>query len=311
MQSTAAETQATDRLIVSEARSAARRLAAQAPEHCGGWRVGVKGLADMLDIEVRHRRDLRAPARWHRVRARPTRQPTLWDEPYAPTAEHDLILLRSDLPEAARRFALAHEIGHAVLQRERDVHHCLDARLESSSGLVECYANAFAAELLLPTKHVAVVRARLRKASDPVELLQVASSLGVSPQTLLYRAQEERWMAGLGRIWLDIRVLPNRFTGCERRPRIHRAVLDKSRWFLPSNRSMVGALGDDSWLSGVDPRRSFTGLLEISEHAQDSDRRRWINKKMPVEVSARRLRYTSNVAGIDFLACVQMRHECV
>jgi hypothetical protein len=299
-----------DRLIVSKARSAARRLAAQAPEHCGGWRVGVRGLADTLGIEVRHRSDLRAPARWHRVRARPAKQPTLWDEPHAPAAEHDLILLRSDLPEAARRFALAHEIGHAVLQRERDMHRYLDTRLRSSSGLVECYANAFAAELLLPTKHIAVIRARLRNASDPIELLQVASSLGVSPQTLLYRAEEERWMAGLGRIWLDIRVLPNRFTGCDRRPRIHRAVLDQRRWFLPSNRSMAGALGNDSWLSGVDPHRSFTGLLEISEHTRDSDSRRWVQKKMPVEVSARRLRHTSKVAGIDFLACVEMRREC-
>lgn len=259
-------------------------------------------VAGALGIEVQYRADLPAPARWHRVRAQAARQPALWEDASI-SSQRDLILLRSDLPETARRFALAHEIGHAVLQRNREALPKFDRCLPLDSALEERYANAFAGELLLPTHRIYEIRAQFRSATNPLELLRLASLLGVSPQMLLVRAERDRWMSGLDGAWLDIRVAPNQATGLDRRARIHRVALDTRRWLLPANRSIAGALGDDTWLTGLDKNRDFRGEIDISYRTRDS-RPRWVHVHVPAHVTARRLRARQRLPAIDFLAYV-------
>jgi Zn-dependent peptidase ImmA (M78 family) len=69
-----------------------------------------------------------------------------------------IIAVKASLPETARkRFTIAHEIGHFVLPGHDSFEVCSAKTLETwSTGVPqpELEANEFAAELLLPTKHV-------------------------------------------------------------------------------------------------------------------------------------------------------------
>lgn len=286
------------RLASSAGALAAQQLAAQLPEHFADWRVAVAEIARALEIEVERRTDLRVPARWCRMRTPRRAQPTLWDVGET-EAEHDLVLLRADLPEGPSRFALAHEIGHAVLHRDR----AMSARIQGDAE--ERYASAFAAELLLPSTRAPEVRKMTRNATDPIHLLHIASSMAISPQTVLLRADRDQWLAGIDRVWLDIRVVPNRQTGRDRRPRVHRAILDRRRWLLPSNRSIAGAFGDDAWMTGLQGRRVLKGTIDISCRV-DGGRARWVHRDVPACAIVRRLRQHSLVPGIDYLGCVQL-----
>ena len=179
------------------------------------WRPGtatpVDSLAHLLGLEVATFDEALHPGVWG----------------YLEPGE-DLVFLRVGLPEAARRFTLAHEIGHAVLHRENGLaagiagahtHHIpggdepLDAcqasdvesqdlsdetlhpgQVYSARAVVEREANAFAVELLMPEApfldaYLALcARARSPGVAGGASRL-VAKRFGVSEDAALRRLQ--------------------------------------------------------------------------------------------------------------------------
>lgn len=94
---------------------------------------------------------------------------------------------RHDHP-GQRRFSLAHELGHFVLQHDTAVDLCEAKDLNDLGKLREVEANAFAAELLLPERTV-----RRRCEVSPVTLepiVQLAEEFGTSPVATAIRFTE-------------------------------------------------------------------------------------------------------------------------
>jgi IrrE N-terminal-like domain len=284
--------------VAACARAARRAVALverDAPEPCRTWRVPVRQLAHMLDMTIEVRANLDAPARWHHVRTGDLSRPRLFDDQQSCV---DLILVRADVEGTARRFAIAHEIGHAVLHRRCEAR-TLSARLQ------EEFAHAFAHELLIPRVHRQEIRSQFRAASNPAALLALAGSLGVSARTLLLRADAENWLTGIDRAWLDVRFTVNRHTGRDRRARVHRVVVDRHRWLIPSNRSIAGLLGDDGWLSQSGRHLGIEGRMDVSRWVH-GERPRFVHHGVPVRVDAFRMSRPSARPGMEILACTAL-----
>lgn len=100
-------------------------------------------------------------------------------------------------PENRQRFTIAHEIGHWVLHRDRlqGVVHVdktfpvLRRDQESASGidLIEIEANAFAAELLMPTASLELEFATPLDIDDEDRLSRLAKQFKVSVSAMRYR----------------------------------------------------------------------------------------------------------------------------
>lgn len=112
-----------------------------------------------------------------------------------------IVVNKSDAP-VRQRFTIAHELGHLLMHKYSSPH--ADGRIQvrfrnedSTTGSVreEIEANQFAAELLMPDRHVQLVAARLRfDMADPSadkealrSLTTIAKRFGVSVQALSFR----------------------------------------------------------------------------------------------------------------------------
>jgi Zn-dependent peptidase ImmA (M78 family) len=95
-----------------------------------------------------------------------------------------VIYLNEGTAPNRKRFTCAHEIGHLVKHKESGDFEFIDYRglLTGAGGMSdERYANAFAAALLMPEKHVR----RLR--SEGLAAAAMASRLGVSEEAMVNR----------------------------------------------------------------------------------------------------------------------------
>jgi len=264
--------------------------------------VQVAGLAVDLRVEVETRTGMRGRARWQRVRIRdPLRDATLWAT--APV-QRDVIHLRDGLRASTRRFALAHELGHVIMHR---YHQPLAGALSVAGH--ERFANVFAAELLVSRSHREELIGRFRGTLDPVGLLQLADSLGISPQTLLRFARRENWLEGLDHGWVDIRVLANRYTGADCRPRVYDATFDRSRWFLPRNRSVTGAFGTDSWLANADLEVTESEQTVKISRCREHVVPRFVQALVRARLLAVRLYRTSAPYGMEYLASAELLED--
>lgn len=93
----------------------------------------------------------------------------------------DVIYVKKTDADYRKRFTIAHEIGHAYLGHG-DRYRNTVARVYSSE---EADANAFAAELLMPTVAVRVL-IEIDNLSDPAELREL---FNVSAESMRYRLQ--------------------------------------------------------------------------------------------------------------------------
>lgn len=223
-------------------------------------------------------------------------QARLWGD-QSPAAT-DIIFIHPELVASARRFAVAHELAHILLYR-REVHPSAPLAIVQE----ELFANTFAAELLVPLHRRGEARETFRRAGAPGELAALAGALGASLRILLRLADRDQWMDSLDRAWLDVRVRPNRFTGHDTRPRIFDLVLDRSRWFLPTNRSVRGVLGSDQWLSTGGRRARMDGRMDISRWV-GGEPPRSVHEHVPVSVESLRLQRPGAHAGVEILARV-------
>jgi hypothetical protein len=257
------------------------------------------GLAEDLDVQVSVNADLGSGGRWRRHLEEAPLEPRLWGDEGRATRE--VVELRRDMTGLARRFALAHELGHAILDRYPE-----KQTADLPVNEQERFASAFAAELLLAGLEESA-RERFRETQDALDLLDLANSVGVPPRILLLRAARDNWLAGLDVLWLDIQTIPNLETGRDRRPRIFRTVCDRDRWFLPRNRSVHGALGGDAWLSST--RRVISASLNLDISRRCGAPPKFVHKVVPVQVDAFRMRLAPEGPGPEVLAHVRLLVE--
>jgi IrrE N-terminal-like domain len=238
-----------------------------------GGPVRVKELATALGLKVESRSGLVQRARLE----------LLAGEPFGVST----IAVRETLGENVKRFAIAHEIGHAVLLRKYP-----QAARAWGTERREVFADIFATELLAPPEVRANEAPAFRALSDPRALLRFASRLGFSPLGLLTLATRERpWFEGLNKIWLRVKYVENAFTGREAKLRIVSAHYDRDHFFVPTNQSVESFAGTDSWLASLPPgstaHRSSTIALKIKRDALTTPR--FMPRDLPAELSAVKL----------------------
>jgi hypothetical protein len=235
--------------------------------------VPVSDLAHELGLGVEKRSDLRQRARLEILET---------DD-----SETATIAVQDGLDRNVTRFAVAHEIGHAILLRKYP-----DAATRWDVDRREVFASAFAAELLTSPEIRARMAPSFRTLGDPLALLKLASQLGLSPVALLTVAGQERlWIEGLEKIWLRVKYSENAFTRRDPKLRIVSASYDKYRFYIPTNQSLTRFAGDDRWLVslpvGTVVRHSTTITLKLRRPAPAMPK--FVSKEVPAGLSAVRL----------------------
>jgi len=108
-------------------------------------------------------------------------------------SEYSLIYVNAEQPITRALFTLAHELGHVLVQ---DGSFVVDEDLVANSDR-ERFANAFAAELLLPEEEI---RALIGDSSpDALTLCTLLARYGSSYETLIYRLHNLRIIDAMGR----------------------------------------------------------------------------------------------------------------
>jgi Zn-dependent peptidase ImmA (M78 family) len=172
------------------------------------------------------------------------------------------IVVRDDVPVHELRFVVAHEIGHAVLLQARP-----NAAEEWAVWRREQFANVFATEILTPPMVRLKYTELFRALPSAIDLVHMASHLGLSPHAFLTVASKERaWLEGLEKIWLRVKYSINTVTRREPRFRVASAHYDREKFFVPINRSIRTFAGDDQWLTALRPGASayFTSTIRIN-----------------------------------------------
>jgi Zn-dependent peptidase ImmA (M78 family) len=103
-----------------------------------------------------------------------------------------IIGVNASHPPVRRRFTIAHEIGHALLDRAGTIHIDRAFKLRDPTSALaidpeEIAANAFAAQLLLPEDEVRAAVAHGIEITDDRQLRRLAREFGVSQQAFVYR----------------------------------------------------------------------------------------------------------------------------
>lgn len=97
------------------------------------------------------------------------------------------IVLNADLPEVIQRIIVAHELGHAVLHKTKEVHAFHDVAMFDDTSLHEKEANLFAAELLLDDKDV------LEALNQDMTFFSAAANLMVPVELLDFKFRVLKW----------------------------------------------------------------------------------------------------------------------
>jgi hypothetical protein len=217
----------------------------------------------------------------------------------------ETIAVKADLERSVRRFAIAHEIGHAVLLRKQP-----QAGQQWSIGRREFFANVFAAELLTTSAGRTHIIATFPSLTDPTDLLRLASDVGLSPHALL-RVASEHNSRMLDKIWLRVKHLKNAFTQAEPRLRIVSAHYDSTRFFVATNQSVARFAGDDHWLSflplGTCVRHRAEIALKFKQPAQA--RPQFVSKSVPAQLSAIRLHSSTQDRAAYFIVLAELSNR--
>ncbi len=262
---------------VALARQEAREIQRTYPTMFRKMPVPVSDVADALGLAVEKRSELRQRARLEILEE---------DE-----SESATIAVRESLDRNVSRFAVAHEIGHAVLLRKHP-----EAARQWDVRRREAFASIFAAELLTSSEVRTRMAESFRKLVDPLALLRFATHLGLSPRALLTMASMERsWIEGLDRIWLRVKYLENAFTHSEPKLRIVSAYYDKSRFYIATNQGLTRFAGTDQWLAslpvGTVARHRTVITLKLRRPAPAVPK--FISKQLSADLSAVRLQPSS------------------
>jgi IrrE N-terminal-like domain len=279
--------------------AAANELHRDFPALLGRRRPAIIDLASELNIDVVSQPNLGTRALWQGRQANEDLR--LWVEQREMRSEE--IRIEPTLRETTRRFAIAHEIGHALLQRRSEAW----AR-ELLPSWQEAFANVFASELLISPVFREETEKLFREVSQPAALLRLADSIGLSGTALLRFATTRRnWLHGLDRLWVDVRYMPNRHTNRQPRMRVFRAYIDSERWYVAANQSVVRLFGTDDWLvRGGNPLRQLTVTMTLQRRGPHEGAR-YVRTSVTADVSALRMkrsraaRATEALVAADFV----------
>jgi hypothetical protein len=255
------------------ARREAREIQRTHPAIFRQMPVPVSDLADALGFAVEKRTELQQRARLEIFRDGETAKAT--------------IALKEGLDRNVGRFAVAHEIGHAVLLRKYP-----DTAREWDVERKEVFASIFAAEILASPEARAQMADSFRSLNDPLTLLRFASQMGLSARALLTIAgQEESWIKGLDKIWMRIRYVENAFTHADPRLRIVSAYYDRSRFYVATNQSVLRFAGSDEWLGSlpVGTIVEHVGLISIKFQQTPPAHPKFLARRVHARLSAVRL----------------------
>lgn len=161
---------------LSRIRAEAERLL-RMPAVANGWPVNVKQLAEGLGIQVVEQHlesDVDISGFYYR------------------SGEESVIGVNAAHAAVRRRFTIAHELGHAILEKRDGMHideafRLRDKRSALATDPDEIAANSFAAELLMPLDEV---RLRLGDGvdfTDDTSVRDLARHFGVSQQAMIFR----------------------------------------------------------------------------------------------------------------------------
>ena len=107
---------------------------------------------------------------------------------YVTNSRIHTIVINSDLSNEFQRIICAHELGHAVMHKNRTGLHAFhDFCLFDSASTYEYEANIFAAELLLDDEDV------IEKLNDDLSFFQAASELYVPAEILDFKFRTMKW----------------------------------------------------------------------------------------------------------------------
>lgn len=235
-------------------------------------RVPVHEVAQALGLDIEERRELRQRAHLEIT--------TIG------TRRRYKIVIRSGLDTNVRRFAVAHEIGHVALCEEYPRY---AATWESDKQ--EQFANSFAGELLLTPQGRTLVNNDFPYISDPVELLKMATEVGLTPHALLTTAEESLHFPDFEKIWLRVKFTVNAVTQSEPRLRIVSAHYDRRRYYIATNQSLMSFAGNDNWLQSAPIGETFRHLTAISVNLKrpEGSTPRFVPTQLDAQLSAVRL----------------------
>lgn len=155
-----------------------RRRAQQLLENQVGPPVDLKLVADVVDAEIRYL-DLKDDISGILYRQK----------------DHRVIVVNKNHAPARQRFSIAHEVGHLALHRGEEVHvdqgfriNLRDPRSATAEDAEEIEANAFAANLLMPSAWLhRDVKDETLDLADETEIKRLAERYGVSKQAMIFR----------------------------------------------------------------------------------------------------------------------------
>lgn len=159
------------------------------------------------------------------------------------TVSRMTILVNNKVGPAAGRFAIAHEVGHAILLQRHP-----KSAASWSTAATEMFADSFASWLLVGTDDDAGLRLQFQSLCHPSDFLTHAQHMGLSPSALMQTARLRHWAGGAMHCWLVAHVAPRPRTNVEPRLRVTTTCLDFHRAYLPSGRSLESTFGTIDWL---------------------------------------------------------------
>ena len=255
------------------ARLEARRLQREHERIFRNVPVPVGELAHVLGLSIEHRTELEQRARLEVFETNGVREAT--------------IAVRNGLDRNVSRFAVAHEIGHAILLRKYP-----QAAREWDVDRREVFANSFAAEILATPEMRARIAAAFRSLQNPMGLLKISSDIGLSPRALLTMAEREpSWIEGLNKIWLRVKYVENAFTHADAKFRIVSAHYDKQLFYVPTNQSLLRFVGSDRWVTSlpVGAPAQYETAVPIKFRRSTQEIPKFLTKQIPARLSAIRL----------------------
>lgn len=108
---------------------------------------------------------------------------------FACRSDPPTIILTSRRPELRRRFTCAHELGHLALKHEAEADLVSASVASNKRPEIELLADLFAGQLLMPKLLLSSGFAALADPYSPLQIFELACSIGVGLNTLLTHAQ--------------------------------------------------------------------------------------------------------------------------
>ena len=216
--------------------------------------IKVTAVAERLGIKVEQTTALSVRARLHVTRT-------------AIGTDEYRVYVKTPLPRAYARFAVAHEIGHAYF-------HKFDPKFEKEVGPMELerVCDFFASELLAPKRFHHEIRERLHSINQPTDFTKLASLLDISISALFQVCTHH--MSDWFRDSCLVVILASRMRHPkpslsrahpnELKERVRVCLHDPDKYFIAKHQGLASVLNPIDWLHTLRQGASTNLLLEFT-----------------------------------------------